>query len=109
MKQTLRSLKDGITQLTKIPAHSAMAGHVLIHTTTSLASAGTEHMLERFRKAKAPVYQTLDELAEVDVEANARPGQRLKVGFNYRFPSQVVKANFPKLPFRNDSAFLRYF
>ena len=38
-----------------------------------------------------PLCLTLEELAEIEVEAHARPGQILMVGFNRRFSPQVVK------------------
>ena len=38
-----------------------------------------------------PLCLTLDELAEIESEAVARPGQHLMVGFNRRFAPQVVK------------------
>ena len=51
MKQILQSLKDGTTHLTDVPTPSAARGQLLIHTTTSLVSAGTERMLVEFGKA----------------------------------------------------------
>lgn len=51
MKQILQSLKDGSTQLADVPAPSAGHGQLLIHTTASLVSAGTERMLVEFGKA----------------------------------------------------------
>src|ERR1039457_3721571 len=51
MKQVLQCLKDGATQLAEVPAPSAVTGQLLIHTTTSLVSAGTERMLVEFGKA----------------------------------------------------------
>lgn len=38
-----------------------------------------------------PLCLTLEELAEIEAEAGARPGQVLMVGFNRRFAPQVVK------------------
>jgi len=38
-----------------------------------------------------PLCLTLDELAEIEAEAAARPGQHLMVGFNRRFAPQIVK------------------
>lgn len=56
MKQILLlSLRDGATQLAEVPAPSAAAGGVLIHTTTSLVFAGTERMLVECGKAKGLV------------------------------------------------------
>lgn len=51
MKQILQSLKDGTTSLTDVPAPSAGQGQVLIHSATTLVSAGTERMLVEFGKA----------------------------------------------------------
>ncbi|MDP2012799.1 MAG: zinc-binding alcohol dehydrogenase, partial [Actinomycetota bacterium] len=51
MKQILQSLKDGTTSLTDVPAPRASRGAVLVHTTTTLVSAGTERMLVEFGKA----------------------------------------------------------
>jgi predicted dehydrogenase len=51
MKQVLQTLQSGATQLAEVPAPSAVAGGILIHTTTSLVSAGTERMLVEFGKA----------------------------------------------------------
>ena len=51
MKQILQSLKDGTTQLSDVPTPRASAGHLLIHTATTLVSAGTERMLVDFGKA----------------------------------------------------------
>jgi len=51
MKQVLQCLKDGTTQLAEVPAPSAGSGHLLIHATASLVSAGTERMLVEFGKA----------------------------------------------------------
>jgi predicted dehydrogenase/threonine dehydrogenase-like Zn-dependent dehydrogenase len=51
MKQILQSLKDGTTQLVEVPSPCASRGHLLIGTTTTLVSAGTERMLVEFGKA----------------------------------------------------------
>src|ERR1700704_3954042 len=51
MKQVLQCLKDGTTQLADVPAPSAGSGQLLIHTTASLVSPGTERMLVEFGKA----------------------------------------------------------
>jgi len=45
MKQILQSLKDGRTELAEAPAPRCGAGTVLIGTTRTLVSAGTERML----------------------------------------------------------------
>lgn len=51
MKQIIQSLKDGKTSLEEIPAPSPSAGQVLIKTSRSLVSLGTERMLVEFGKA----------------------------------------------------------
>src|SRR5205807_1176246 len=51
MKQVLQRLQDGTTQLAEVPAPSAGPSQLLIHTTASLVSAGTERMLVEFGKA----------------------------------------------------------
>jgi predicted dehydrogenase/threonine dehydrogenase-like Zn-dependent dehydrogenase len=50
MKQVLQCLKDGTTQLADVPAPRAVAGQLLIRTTITLVSAGTERMLVEFGK-----------------------------------------------------------
>ena len=51
MKQLLQSLKTGSTELTEVPCPRANSGQLLIRTTRSLVSAGTERMLIDFGKA----------------------------------------------------------
>lgn len=51
MKQILQSLKDGSTQLADVPSPRMAAGQLLIRTSTTLVSAGTERMLVEFGKA----------------------------------------------------------
>ncbi len=51
MKQILQNLKTGETKLADIPSPHCKSGHLLIHTSTSLVSAGTERMLVDFGKA----------------------------------------------------------
>lgn len=50
MKQLLQSLKDGTTSVADVPAPRAGAGQVLVRTSASLVSAGTERMLVAFGK-----------------------------------------------------------
>lgn len=50
MKQIIQDLKDGHTILEEVPAPSVKAGRVLIQTTRSLVSLGTERMLVEFGK-----------------------------------------------------------
>src|SRR5439155_13739569 len=51
VKQILQDLREGIPQLAEVPAPSAGSGQLLIHTTASLVSSGTERMLVEFGKA----------------------------------------------------------
>jgi predicted dehydrogenase/threonine dehydrogenase-like Zn-dependent dehydrogenase len=51
MKQILQNLKTGSTEVAEIPCPRANSGQLLIRTTHSLISAGTERMLVDFGKA----------------------------------------------------------
>jgi predicted dehydrogenase/threonine dehydrogenase-like Zn-dependent dehydrogenase len=51
MKQIIQDLNNGHTILEEIPAPFAKQGHVLIQTTRSLVSLGTERMLVEFGKS----------------------------------------------------------
>ncbi|MDB4888767.1 MAG: dehydrogenase-like protein [Gemmatimonadetes bacterium] len=51
MKQILQSLKTGATELAEVPAPGVSRGNLLIHTSRTLISAGTERMLVDFGKA----------------------------------------------------------
>ncbi|QNM85779.1 bi-domain-containing oxidoreductase [Polaribacter pectinis] len=51
MKQILQSFKTGITELADLPSPKVKPGQVLIQTTRSLVSLGTERMLVEFGKA----------------------------------------------------------
>lgn len=51
MKQILQSLKTGLTEVANVPAPSAKRGQLLIVSTQSLVSAGTERMMVEFGKA----------------------------------------------------------
>jgi predicted dehydrogenase/threonine dehydrogenase-like Zn-dependent dehydrogenase len=51
MRQVLQSLTDGRTLLAEIPESTAPRGGLLIHTTRSLISAGTERMLVDFSRS----------------------------------------------------------
>lgn len=51
MKQIIQSLNNGDTSLIDVPAPMVSDGHLLIQTTHSLVSAGTERMLLDFGKA----------------------------------------------------------
>ena len=51
MKQVLQNLKDGSTEVADVPCPRVGAGQLLIRTTRTLVSAGTERMLVDFGKA----------------------------------------------------------
>lgn len=51
MRQILQSFKTGATTLEEVPAPVVNHGHVLIRTTRSLVSLGTERMLVEFGKS----------------------------------------------------------
>ena len=51
MKQILQSLKSGATEVADVPAPGVSRGGLLIHTSRTLISAGTERMLVDFGKA----------------------------------------------------------
>lgn len=51
MNQILQNLKTGVTELVNVPCPQVKAGQLLIRTTCSLVSAGTERMLVDFGKA----------------------------------------------------------
>ena len=51
MKQILQSFKTGDTELVELPSPKVKSGQVLIKTTRSLVSLGTERMLVEFGKA----------------------------------------------------------
>jgi predicted dehydrogenase/threonine dehydrogenase-like Zn-dependent dehydrogenase len=51
LKQIIQSFKTGETVLEDVPAPQVRRGHILIQTTRSLVSAGTERMLVEFGRA----------------------------------------------------------
>jgi predicted dehydrogenase/threonine dehydrogenase-like Zn-dependent dehydrogenase len=51
MKQILQSLKNGATEIAEIPCPAVKRGQLLIRTTQTLVSVGTERMLVEFGKA----------------------------------------------------------
>lgn len=51
MKQILQNLRSGLTELAEVPCPSLGPGQLLIRTTRSLVSTGTERMLLDFGKA----------------------------------------------------------
>lgn len=67
MKQVLQSLKDGQTDVAEVPVPALRPGQLLIHTTRSLVSAGTERMLVEFGRGNlvAKARQQPDKVREV--------------------------------------------
>lgn len=67
MKQVLQSLKDGSVEVAEVPAPKLAPGHLLIATTRTLVSAGTERMLVDFGRAGwiAKARQQPDKVREV--------------------------------------------
>ena len=67
MKQVFQSLSTGETQLVDLPVPSFDSNQLLVRTTCSLVSAGTERMLVEFGKANLieKVRQQPDKFAEV--------------------------------------------
>lgn len=51
MKQVLQSLRTGATEVADVPCPTVGPRHLLVRTSTSLVSAGTERMLVEFGKA----------------------------------------------------------
>ena len=51
MKQILQDLNKGATSVVDVPAPAVRPGHVLIRSTVSLISAGTERMLVEFGRS----------------------------------------------------------
>ena len=51
MKQIIQSFKTGITELVELPSPTVKPGQLLIKSTRSLVSLGTERMLIEFGKA----------------------------------------------------------
>ena len=51
MKQILQSLKTGITEIAEVPCPAVQRGQILIRSSHTLVSAGTERMLVEFGKA----------------------------------------------------------
>lgn len=51
MKQILQSLKTGATEVAEVPVPRVSRGHLLISTSHTLVSAGTERMMVEFGKA----------------------------------------------------------
>ena len=51
MKQIIQSFKTGDTELVELPSPTVKPGQILIKTTRSLVSLGTERMLVEFGKA----------------------------------------------------------
>jgi predicted dehydrogenase len=96
MRQILQSLSDGRTLLAEVPAPQPTPGSVLIRTTRSLVSAGTERMLVEFgragwvqkaRQQPERVRQVLDKMSTDGVlpaleAVRARLDQPLALGYS---------------------------
>ena len=74
MKQILQNLKDGRTELLEVPCPRVGRGSLLIRTSRSLVSAGTERMpidvgkanlLDKTRQQPDKVRQVLDKVRQV--------------------------------------------
>ena len=67
MKQIIQDLKTGATLLEEVPAPLVKAGHILVKTSCTLVSLGTERMLVEFGKANllAKARQQPDRVKEV--------------------------------------------
>lgn len=67
MKQVLQSLKDGQTVVADVPVPAERSGQILIRTSCSLVSAGTERMLVAFGKGNfvSKARQQPDKVREV--------------------------------------------
>ena len=51
MRQVIQHFRSGLTEIIDTPAPAARAGHLLIRTSVSLVSAGTERMLVEFGRS----------------------------------------------------------
>lgn len=51
MKQVLQNLRTGVTEVAEVPAPAVKRGQLLIRTTATLVSVGTERMLVNFGRA----------------------------------------------------------
>src|SRR5436309_12424079 len=51
MKQVTQNLRNGEAAVSELPAPALRSGHILIRSTVSLLSPGTERMLVEFGKA----------------------------------------------------------
>ena len=83
MKQVIGNLKTGHIELADLPCPRVKSGHLLVQTTASLISAGTERMLVDFGKAgwieKArqqpdKVKQVMDKIKTDGLHAHHRGG-----------------------------------
>jgi hypothetical protein len=72
VKQVLQSLRDGVTRVEEVPCPAVRSGHLLVRTTRTLISAGTERMLVASGKAGwiGKVMQQRDKVKLVWQKAN---------------------------------------
>ena len=74
MKQILQNLGSGATEVAEVPCPQARAGHLLIRTSRTLVSAGTERMLVEFgrgnliQKAKSQPDKVKDVLSKIKTD-----------------------------------------
>lgn len=93
MKQILQQLRFGTTLLEEVLCSRAPSGQILIRTSATLVSAGTERMLVAFGKANLDRF-TIDQLMiilnrlhqDVDIKISVYPRTRASA-------SHQVKAN----------------
>ena len=55
MKQILQSIKTGCTEIADVPVPKPSRGSLLIKTSKTLVSSGTERMLVDFGKARCSI------------------------------------------------------
>ena len=96
MRQLQQNLKSGATEIVDVPVPSCGEGEVLIRSTVSLISPGTERMLVDFgkaslvQKAKQQPHRVKDVLAKARNDGlvatakavNAKLGQPLPLGYS---------------------------
>src|ERR1700744_832049 len=95
MKQLLQDLRNGEIEMIEAPSPALKPGHILIRTSRSLISSGTERMLRNFgranilQKALQQPERVKDVLAKVKVDGlfttleavNAKLDQPISVGY----------------------------
>src|SRR5579885_1467984 len=75
MKQVIQSARTGELRVSEVPAPSVRSGHVLVRTTASLISAGTERMTVDFaRKSLVGKAQARPDLVRKVIDKAKRDG-----------------------------------